>query len=559
MPAIKKKTAGLLCLFTISFLLFARPHALAQSCPVAQTRVYANSQTIAVTSLLNLGLNPGSVTDAALAANGVPTDYSILDGGLSGSATQFLRFAQVYHVGKSVTVKLTVPSGLLSVLGNVTVQPFLGAAHTAVGPSVSGTTLVNLLSGTGDDEITISPNADFDGVSVSIGGISVDQSLNVYDAYITQDASGNIGCNTPIDVLSGNKPISNLANIGTVLGAVSHPEWAIDNSLTSFAEIKAVASVLSKAYHTTVFNSLTHKGDTVKMILQNSGTALLNLDVGSGFTVKLYNGTAAVETITYDIHSLELKLFALASDQFELDISPPSDIVYDRVEVSVGGIASVSLSLTGLKIYDVERVLATPIINNSLTPTTTTICEGNTTTLTVSNPQECTTYKWYDAAVGGNVLYTGISYPLPNTPTNPLTTGTHIYYVEATRDGCTETSTRAMASVIVNATPNIMPGTIADICTGVITTALPYTNAVGSPTTYSIAWDASTPSFANVVDAAFPNTTTGTIAIAVPSTAAGTYTGKLTLKNASLCPSADIPITVKVNSLATPPVINISN
>lgn len=369
-----------------------------------------------------------------------------------------------------------------------------------------------------------------------------------------QNSTSNFGCNSPIDALSGVKPLTTLANIGSVLGTVQNAGYAIDSDTNSYAEIDAVANVLNTVYHTTVFGTPSHRGDTVKMIIQNSGAGLLDLGLASGFSVQLYNGTTPVGSpIIYSATSLSLKLFAQASNKYELDISPPSDDIYDRIEVRVGGVTTLGLT-RGLRIYDVKRVLAKPIINNSATPAATAICQGNTTMLTVSNPQDCTTYNWYDAD-SNTFLATGTSYAVPTT----LSVGTHNYDVVASRTGCTETVTSVTATVVVNPLPGITLGTAA-ICAGFTSTTLSYTNGVNQPNTYSIAWDASATNFVNVTDAVLPSPTAGAIPIAVPNgTAIGTYTGKLTVKNSNQCTSNNIPISITVNPLPVSPVLNLSN
>ncbi|WP_433764988.1 T9SS sorting signal type C domain-containing protein [Flavobacterium ginsenosidimutans] len=107
-------------------------------------------------------------------------------------------------------------------------------------------------------------------------------------------------------------------------------------------------------------------------------------------------------------------------------------------------------------------------------------------------------------------------------------------------------------TVTVNALPTITLGTAGAVCssTSAQTTNLTYSATTNSPTTYSIVWNASpTNSFATVTDATL---TASPISIAVPAnTAAGTYTGTLTVKNANGCVSAGNNFTVTVNPLPT--------
>jgi len=95
-----------------------------------------------------------------------------------------------------------------------------------------------------------------------------------------------------------------------------------------------------------------------------------------------------------------------------------------------------------------ERFPVTISIDNPVAPviaaTGTTICSGQTTTLTVQTPVAGTVYNWYDA--GGNLLFTGNSFATPN-----LTADT-TYSVEAVIGACTS-ATRSSVTVTVNPLP----------------------------------------------------------------------------------------------------------
>ncbi|HET6245742.1 MAG TPA: PKD domain-containing protein, partial [Bacteroidia bacterium] len=74
----------------------------------------------------------------------------------------------------------------------------------------------------------------------------------------------------------------------------------------------------------------------------------------------------------------------------------------------------------------------------------TTICSGNTATLTATAPGG--TYQWYTAASGGTLLITGAVY------TTPVLSATTTYYVQTTSvNGCI--SARTAVTVTVNPTP----------------------------------------------------------------------------------------------------------
>lgn len=89
----------------------------------------------------------------------------------------------------------------------------------------------------------------------------------------------------------------------------------------------------------------------------------------------------------------------------------------------------------------------------------TSICTGNTATLTATAPGG--TYQWYNLAVGGTLLQTGASY------TTPVLTTTTTYYVQTTVAGCT--SARTAVTVTVNPIPvaDFTPSVIAG-CQGLV-------------------------------------------------------------------------------------------
>lgn len=85
-----------------------------------------------------------------------------------------------------------------------------------------------------------------------------------------------------------------------------------------------------------------------------------------------------------------------------------------------------------------------------------TICAGSTATLTATAPGG--TYEWYNAAVGGTLLFTGASFTTP-----PLLVTTS-YFVQTTVAGCT--SPRTIVTVTVNPIPAAPTSASTSICTG---------------------------------------------------------------------------------------------
>ena len=99
------------------------------------------------------------------------------------------------------------------------------------------------------------------------------------------------------------------------------------------------------------------------------------------------------------------------------------------------------------------------------------ICAGSNVTLSVTNGTGFT-INWYDAATGGNLLFTGANYQVA-----PVTTTS--YYAELTNGTCTSPS-RAVATVTVNPLP-LQPGVQSNnitVCSG-----SPATITITSPQT----------------------------------------------------------------------------
>ncbi|OWU90625.1 hypothetical protein APR43_11630 [Flavobacterium sp. NLM] len=99
-----------------------------------------------------------------------------------------------------------------------------------------------------------------------------------------------------------------------------------------------------------------------------------------------------------------------------------------------------------------ERNPVQVLVNNPVLPvidvSPSTICSGGTTTLTVQTPVAGTTYNWYDAASGGNLVFTGTSF------TTPALTANTNYYVEAVIGSCS-TPTRTAVNLTVTPLPAV--------------------------------------------------------------------------------------------------------
>ena len=173
-------------------------------------------------------------------------------------------------------------------------------------------------------------------------------------------------------------------------------------------------------------------------------------------------------------------------------------------------------------------------------------CQGETIPSLSVTVLSGETVDWYANPTNGTPLLTGDS---SYTPTSAGT-----YYAESrnTLSNCTST-TRTAVSITMNPAPTITTAaSAANICfsSDSQTTPLSYTATTGSPSTYSITWNSSPAnSFSAVTNVSLPESP---VNIDIPAnTAAGTYTGTITVSDSKGCVSTDRTFTVTVNPLPT--------
>jgi gliding motility-associated-like protein len=91
------------------------------------------------------------------------------------------------------------------------------------------------------------------------------------------------------------------------------------------------------------------------------------------------------------------------------------------------------------------------------------ICAGDGATLTVTNAQAGVTYEWYNAAIGGNLLFTGSTFNV-----TALSTTTDYYVLAIGTGGCNNNGGRVKVTVTVNTKPSVptVAAASVSVCTG---------------------------------------------------------------------------------------------
>jgi hypothetical protein len=545
-----------------------------------QVRKYATRQHDFSIALLTLG---GSISNAASVVDGNPKNSSSLNfavGALGLTyAEQVVDFnpdptattntnSPTYLAGRPITLKLSLPAGLLGVGTGIEVQAITnlrnpvglgGWTYTPVGEIYSGATLLSLLSGAGDIELTLTPNVAYQGVRVRLTStLGLLATTGFFHAYVLENGPTNSTCNENIDVLAGVKA-GNLANVATATGEVLNKWDAIDNDpVTTYTTLNVGAQVLSEVFHTTIFKTLAQPGDAVQMIIQKPGGGLLDLNLLNGFSIRMYNGNTAIGTAFSASSGLSLTLLpgsTTGNEKYKLTIPVPKIAgAFDRVELKIGGLLSAELT-PGIRIYDVKHIILPKTAIDGVNVESANVCFGSSAALSVSELQDCTTYNWYANAVGGNSIHAG------TTPFTPLAAsliiGENTFYLEAKRTNCTDVIPRLPVTIKVNPLPTFTP-TTANVCKGTLSTKLEYigTNLVPT-TTYNIIWNslALTAGFLNISNAPL---TGSPIIITVPSGVnLTTYTGSMIIKNGNTCSSAPIPININVHNIPPSPIVSV--
>ena len=158
--------------------------------------------------------------------------------------------------------------------------------------------------------------------------------------------------------------------------------------------------------------------------------------------------------------------------------SPNAGYIYNWYNVSTGGsILSTGTTFTSPAVTTATTWYAEAVngncasirtavlvsINNVAAPTVpgTTICTGNSSTLTVQSPLAGNTDNWYASASGGTLLASGTTFT-----TTTLSANTS-FYIEATNAGCS--SVRTQTDVVINTVADPVASAVS-VCAG--TTAL---------------------------------------------------------------------------------------
>lgn len=384
---------------------------------------------------LAVDMDPQTSANMTIGVGVLPIVSLYLDFNPNPAATG--TYADMIPAGTPITIKFTAPAGLLSVGAAIQIQAISNLSkngsdvesnHTNIGTAISGASLIGLLNGQGQKEITITPSAAFQGIRITFDGglLSAATGTEVFGAYIMEPAVGDINCDDRLDVMSGVTS-NDLANLASGVGSVQDPLNVMDGDNTTYAQMNMGVQALNATYINTVFNSVSKLGDKIDIVLQNSTGGLIDVGLLNAFQIKLYNGPILTKTITNDPSLLSLTILGGAGDIYTLSATI-DDAVFDRAEVIYGGVLS---GLNSMRIYEVTRKAAAPTLTAA--EEDIYVYAGQSAALSATPGATGDVVGWFDGIGGATV-----ANPYPTTAVDGGTTID--VFAAAIRTGCNENS-----------------------------------------------------------------------------------------------------------------------
>ena len=281
-----------------------------------------------------------------------------------------------------------------------------------------------------------------------------------YAAAVSSEscASANRTAVTVTVTNNTTSPNCNAANVQStgvnglcILCGIDGAGNSTDADLNNYTRITLGVGVGATGFQRLTFPQAGIATDSVRLDLALP-TGLLDLGLLNGITVNILNGNNVVKISPLNSSLLNLRL--LGGNRFQVTI--PADQAFDRVEVRFGGTASV---LTSLDVYGAEIIYPRPTVSS----TGINICAGSVANLSAT-PNGGTSITWFAAPTGGVALASG------NTFTTPILNTTTTYYIETSRNNC---SNLERLPVVVNVTPALAVPIITNpgnVCDGAVAT-----------------------------------------------------------------------------------------
>ncbi|RZK41935.1 MAG: gliding motility-associated C-terminal domain-containing protein [Pedobacter sp.] len=261
--------------------------------------------------------------------------------------------------------------------------------------------------------------------------------MQVFNAFHNAGGACDAAFATDYD---GTGLTASLLGIGKA--GVANMEYAIDNNPETASEVGlgviGVAGTISQNIYFDVPSKATDEV-AIKLQLQPN---LINVGLLNSIQIQTYRGANGVSSHTA-ASLLDVDLLGLLTSGRPATVRFIPGQSFDRVSISVTSLVGVSTA-QNINIFSVTRnIHARPTVAAA----GLSACTGNTTTLTAT-PNGGTSLAWFANPHGGTALANG------NTYITPVLTANRTYYIEVTKDGCTDPD-RTPVNVVVSPAPPI--------------------------------------------------------------------------------------------------------
>lgn len=393
-----------------------------------------------------------SVTNAGGAVDTDTTTYSSLNlavGLLAGTVDQTLIFSDAGAAGDTVVVLMSTPGTLVSagVLPAIQIQSYNGATANGDLTNLSNPLLnVQVLSPGSTFRIKFVPTQAFDRVKITLnaGVLSALSTLNIY--YASKLVSAPKVTANSVNVCAGSPATLNAtaqsdATIKWFDAASGGNQLAVGGAYVTPA-LTSTTTYYAQAERTTSGCANTNRIAVTAVVSPLPATPVpvnssIALCAGNTATLGVQNPQAG---ITYNWYTTANGTTPAFTGSSVTTSAVTADTTYYVESVNATGCKSVRASV----VITASAAPAAPTVTGAGSP----ICAGGTDTLNIQSPQTGITYKWYDAATGGNLVFTGSSF------VTPALTSSANYYAEADNTtGCG--SPRTLVAVSVNPVPTV--------------------------------------------------------------------------------------------------------
>lgn len=400
--------------------------------------------------------------------DGDRTNYASLSNLLSVLSSSYLRvqFPQAGKAGDVVNVTVSGTAQTLGVglLNNVTIRLYDSSGNNVA--TETGSSLLNISLLAGPDSLYLikfvtNPTDTFTFKEARIEynntvGVNLLNEIRVYNVYYQEPCPPTYADN-----------VYAFGTNGLLTGFVTNSGNAVDANMTNYATLVNplnLLSLLPPAYLDLEFPNSAPSGHYVGFTVSQA-SSLLNLALLDDIQIRVYDENGTLRETKSNLNTLDLELLSTTGNIYSLGfVSATGNYRISRIRIQLEPVLGLlqNLNVYNAFHYALERPPVVVTASGS-----TTVCQGDSITLTAEQIPSATGYMWSTGATTRTITVSQ--------------SGT--YYVTATDSF---TCTRRSADINVNVVPLPSPTIIGDsiLCAGVkggvLGTSMPYTTYLWS-------------------------------------------------------------------------------